>query len=312
MIGVQLKGLLGNQMFQYAVARTLADRLGCPVLTAGYTIERRLGLVGHWLGWDAYGTDPAVAQYGLQRNGVLHATFGCGSTFARGRLAELAMPFLRRSLFRRSFTLRRFAVGKDEYEVFDPSWADQRAWTWLDGWFQSEGYFAENASAVRQWFRLTARHQRQLDELKGQLPAPASEMVAIHVRRGDYAAVRDGVSDPRQGWQLPMSYYTAALAEVPKDAPLAVFSDDPQWAADAFAARRPWVSRNNSAGVDMMLIASCRWNIIANSSFSWWAGWLNSNPDKVVIAPRYHLGWHVTRWVPGGIEVPGWNYIAAQ
>jgi hypothetical protein len=42
----------------------------------------------------------------------------------------------------------------------------------------------------------------------------------------------------------------------------------------------------NSQEQDMMLIAACRHVIIANSSFSWWAAWLNRTNDKVVIAPQ--------------------------
>jgi hypothetical protein len=59
----------------------------------------------------------------------------------------------------------------------------------------------------------------------------------------------------------------------------------------------------------MIAMAHCRSIVIANSSFSWWAAWLNDNPDKIVMAPEFHLGFRVGRWVPGGIAVDGWQYL---
>lgn len=99
MIGIQLKGRLGNQMFQYAAARTLAERLGCAVLFAGHTIDWRFGLIGH-----AIGTDEAGRLKGVQHHGVLRAAFGHGPHFHTGRAVELAAPVLKRFFSAHVFT----------------------------------------------------------------------------------------------------------------------------------------------------------------------------------------------------------------
>jgi hypothetical protein len=311
-IGIQLFGWLGNQMFQYATARTLADRLGCSLIIAGYTLGPRLGIIGHLLGMDRRQDEKKVPQRGMQQHGVLRAAFGLGPTVIQGRAMELAMPHLQRWGLRWRFSPRRVALGNGgACEEFDETLFDQVSGTWLDGWFQSEAYFTANRDRVREWFRAKPEDEGRLEHLMSQWAAPPEQMAAIHVRRGDYALYRDTLSDGEQGWLLPMRYYRHALSRIPHDVKLAIFSDDPDWAAHEFVDRRPWVSRGNSPVIDMLLMARCRWNVIANSSFSWWAGWLNVCQNKAVMAPRYHLGWKIGRWVPGGIEVAGWEYLTA-
>lgn len=307
MIGIQLKGRLGNQMFQYAAARTLAERVGCRLVIAGHTLGRPFGLVGHWLR-----VDERRSYNGKQQNGLLHRAFGLRPTFVEGRLLEFARPCLRYSIFPRVYSPRRFSPdGEHTYEEFDAEFFDQGSGTWLSGWYQAEGYFRANSERVREWFQPTAADARVIGALAATWPRPPEKMAALHVRRGDYAEVRDALSEGNEGWLLPMSYYRRALSQLPSGLGLAVFSDDPDWAEREFWDWQPWIAHGQSAVVDMFLMAQCRWNIIANSSFSWWAAWLNECPDRIVFAPKHYLGWRLGRWVPGGIEVRGWNYLDA-
>ena len=69
-----------------------------------------------------------------------------------------------------------------------------------------------------------------------------------------------------------------------------VFSDDIQWAKSNVKINYPavFVEHNNIDGDqdDFRLMRSCKYHIIANSSFSWWAAWLCSYPRKIVLAPQ--------------------------
>jgi hypothetical protein len=139
-------------MFQYAAARTLAERVGCRLVIAGHTLGRPFGLVGHWLR-----VDERRSYNGKQQNGLLHRAFGLRPTFVEGRLLEFARPCLRYSIFPRVYSPRRFSPdGEHTYEEFDAEFFDQGSGTWLSGWYQAEGYFRANSERVREWFQPTA------------------------------------------------------------------------------------------------------------------------------------------------------------
>jgi len=112
------------------------------------------------------------------------------------------------------------------------------------------------------------------------------ESVAIHVRRGDYARypLLDGIADK--------SYFLRAIALIkekyitPK---FYVFSDDILWCREHLDLQEvtfiDWNKGTNSY-IDMQLMSNCKHAIISNSTFSWWAAWLNRNVAKTVIVPK--------------------------
>jgi len=71
-----------------------------------------------------------------------------------------------------------------------------------------------------------------------------------------------------------------------------VFSDDIPWAREHLGRLGTCVFVDQNSGAaseDLRLMAACKHQIIANSSFSWWAAWLNTNPNKMVVAPKNWL-----------------------
>jgi hypothetical protein len=71
---------------------------------------------------------------------------------------------------------------------------------------------------------------------------------------------------------------------------LFIFSDDMEWVKQnmKFDMSVTYIEHNSSKNsyIDMQLMAMCKHNITANSSFSWWGAWLNRNENKVVVAPK--------------------------
>ena len=65
-----------------------------------------------------------------------------------------------------------------------------------------------------------------------------------------------------------------------------IFSDDNEWVKENFKSDEPVIIVDTANWQeDLYFMQNCKHNIVANSSFSWWAAWLNQNPDKIVVAP---------------------------
>ena len=132
-----------------------------------------------------------------------------------------------------------------------------------------------------------AQNKVLLDEIK------KTNSVSVHIRRGDYL----NEANKNLFYTPSVEWYKCAMEMMEKhvDAPhYYFFSDDIAWVRENFAemSNATFVDVNHGADTynDMRLMSACRHNIIANSTFSWWGAWLNTNTDKVVIAPaRYYI-----------------------
>lgn len=117
--------------------------------------------------------------------------------------------------------------------------------------------------------------------------------ISLHIRRTDYLS-NPYLSPP------PLEYYLRSMAEMEGRLRAAgapqeslryfIFSDDIEWARQNLRPALPHVHVDiNDGGTgyfDLELMRNCRHHIIANSTFSWWAAWLNEHAEKIVIAPR--------------------------
>jgi len=155
----------------------------------------------------------------------------------------------------------------------------------LNGYFQSEKYF-ENCVAGLRDDVLRFKESVKTD------CAPAIEQLkaqgSLHVRRGDY------VSQPQNHPGLSMKYYEQGIAQVPEGGRIIVFSDDIEWCKKMLPSigqgRELIFAEEGTPYTDFYIMSTCPTNIIANSTFSWWAAWLNTHPEKKVIAPKEWFG----------------------
>ena len=280
-VEVLLDGRLGNQMFQYAFGRSLSLRLCRPLIlnTSLLFREQSLALdlrhfrlcphrVRHW---------PLLPL--IMRMKLLRGLASLGM----GRASVIHEPSLQ-------FSPEVLAVGKPG--VFTGYWQSER-------YFDSiSGQLREDLTLVAPQDARSATCQRRIREVNS---------IGIHVRRADYVTKPD--SNAYHG-VCSKEYYDAALrlilSRLGNGVELFVFSDDMEWARANLQYGLPtthvdWnLDRNYE---DLRLMSSCRALIMANSSFSWWAGWLNPRPDKLVVAPRQ---WYRAPGVVSDLPLSPW------
>jgi len=150
----------------------------------------------------------------------------------------------------------------------------------LDGYFQSDKYLLKEYI-----LELFAIDPVSYDYIKSKYKniLESNSTVSVHVRRGDYVQIQDKF--PVQD----ISYYSNAFTYFP-DAMFIVFSDDIEWCKQNFKGDNFIFIENEHDYIDLYLMSLCKHNIIANSSFSWWGTYLNTNHDKKVIAPKLWFG----------------------
>ena len=268
----RLLGGLGNQLFQYAIGRSLALRHGTQLrLDTGYFANQQLRSFRlRHLNMDAVELSDAE-RHTLRLSAP------------SGGLAGLWARYFGRSTLTR-VDERSFA--------FDASVLNSPANSYLVGYWQSPKYFESIEDTIRAEARPRVPQSPADADVAGQIGAMLS--VAVHVRRGDY--VRNPETSRYHG-VCGLEYYMSAeryLLERVGPCRLFVFSDDPAWVSQNVRFRSPTtlVDHNDASRdyADLQLMSLCRHHIIANSTFSWWGAWLCVNPDKVIIAPKQWFG----------------------
>lgn len=151
------------------------------------------------------------------------------------------------------------------------------------GYFQSEKHFKHNKEKICASFAPSEAIKEYLFN-KYQTLLNYPNTVAIHLR----AYKLENLEIEKCFPFLTGEFYMRAAALFPEDALFVIFSDQIQWAKDELKTfNRPHVFiENESHYHDFYLMSFCKHQIISPSSFSWWAAYLNKNPNKIVVAPH--------------------------
>ena len=276
MIITNLIGGLGNQLFQFAAGLAAARRGGTELRVAldlfeGYRLHQGFELTRVF----------AVALLEANATEMRECLGPWRSKAARRLLGR----FVRGTLHGGRVVLQPTVTYWPGIREIGPS-------AYLQGYWQSERFFEDAVAEVRN--ALVFRSAPSEVNARWIERIEACTSVGMHVRRGDY------VSNARNSKIYaicPPAYYRAAVDHVlqrHRDARFFIFSDEPEWARQLFADQSGIMevvdhNRGSESYNDLRLMSRCRHNIIANSTFSWWAAWLLERPGKLIVAPQRWL-----------------------
>ena len=155
----------------------------------------------------------------------------------------------------------------------------------LMGYFQTEKYFEHCSDLIREFFQFDSETIKKAQNNFPFFPSNI-EFVSIHLRRGDYVGLQQ--FHP----VMDADYYFDAMSEFMEgNYFFLIFSDDIVYCKELFGEQENIVYiEGNDPEVDICMMSMCDHNVIANSSFSWWGAWLNTNPNKKVVAPKKWFG----------------------
>lgn len=270
MIIVKLQGGLGNQMFQYAAGRRLAELHRVPLkLDLGFLLDRtpRADFVFRDFALDIFPIDGEILTPDDRR----------GIDLCNSPLARLLGKF--------KTTRRPFSIIREPHFHFHRQLLEAPDNAYLDGYWQSEKYFQDIEAVIRKDFSFKSAPGPQSQAYAGKISAVNS--VCLNVRRGDF--VSNPTANKLHGF-LGLDYIKKCLrilSERVANPCFFVFSDDVQWCRENIRMEYPCtVIPHDLAGEHLYLMTLCRHYIIPNSTFAWWAAWLNTNPEKLVLAPE--------------------------
>lgn len=261
-------------MFQYAFAKNIALKQQTKLILDTSFINTKL----------PYGNYTTPMQYEL---GIFNIKDEIQTTTITN--SKLTYPLAKLEYFiKKQFNQNKHYLLKETQHQFNSSYLQCPNNAFIIGNFQSEKYFIEHQSEILKHFQFI----QPLDEINQSIANQinTTNSVSIHIRRGDYIKLPQNA---KKFQQTPLSYYHDAinfLAQKISNIHCFIFSDDIDWAKENLIINHNKSFINHNKGKDsykdMQLMSRCKHNIICNSTFSWWAAYLNSSKEKIVLAPN--------------------------
>jgi len=288
MIGVTFQGRLGNQLFQYAFAFAKSKDI-----RVGFYMDQSQQRA---IIYDYFELDKGIGSLLAQ------------NVFKIKGFKNLFSHYLREAIYRSAnfwFTNNQTAFGFENY--IQPANITNNSL--VIGYFQSESYFINHSKSLKELFKVKKKwhlkHSKAFEDMYHN-----RKIATVHIRKSDYQNLANlNLGSP--DLSLPFSYYHQVIAQLKVDDYFFIFtSDEPEKIDAEFSyLKNKYISYDDEI-TDFQHMLNANVCIIANSTFSWWAAYLNEKPDKAVFCPEYFLGFHIQETVPRDIYPKEWVRVS--
>lgn len=276
-VTTEIVGGLGNQLFGLAAGMFLAQKLNAPV-------KLDLSMIGKG------GTDHGKSILNFDLPNTIKIKSSRWSIFPLDILRRVNNKISRRfkrysgflSNLTQIYTSSELGLESKFIEINEPKY--------IKGYFQSYIYVdavrdsfmsIANISKTSEWFN------RTLDEMHEAQP------YVLHIRRGDYKTLINDFG------LLSIEYYQRAVSALPgyhENAPIWIFTDSPKDVINEIQgtsfqnARVIMPLPETPVNESLILMSKAKYLVIGNSTFSWWAGYLNANQANIVAPKKWFKG----------------------
>lgn len=277
MIEVIIQAGFGNQLFQYAMGYSLAKKLNQPLQldVSFFDYAKKKGLNN-------------LRINNLDKLALENPKFkNTPKEYYKYRLGAK----IKNRLFRKCLNFSYPVLWEDvrncrEYQGKLIEKANQLANVILYGFWQHPEYFSEYIPDLKAQFIPNYILTKSVEELRNQIKnTPTS--VGVHIRRGDFVGL---------GWAEGTDYYKRGMAKIKtkvSDPHFFIVTDDKDWVKEHFDEKDITIIDVKSPTSDIdefFLLSICDHHIISESTFGWWAAFLNTNPDRLIIIPTTAKG----------------------
>jgi len=277
MITTNLTGNLGNHMWQYAVCRTIAEKLGYKWGINPTTSHDYFGGQSQMTFMNVdFGrpVDGITTEYHEEWKTIHHAD-------------EVNITMLNKSLYNiGDNTIMLGANGSK------------------GGIYQSEDYIIDRKEDIKKWFEIKSESKTNYDNLLTEMGIVIDDnLCVINFRGGEYRGIPN-VLLRREYWKNAIDN----MVSINPNMKFLLITDD-VLCANSFMPF-PIQAVHVDVGFDYYVVNQAKYLIISNSTFGWWAAWLNINA-KIIIAPKYWARHNVSDgyWATGDAYTRCFTYM---